>query len=64
MATGKMSMTVIDLRYDGEEKSSPQAFVVTGATNMIRHRIGEYLSADQVQSLIRASVNVTIKPNK
>jgi hypothetical protein len=64
MATGRMSITVIDLRYDGEDKSNPQSFIVTGATNIIRHRIGEYVSADQVQSLIRASVNVTIKPNK
>ena len=64
MAAGKQSMTVTDLRYDGEPKGNPQAFVVKGATNILTHRIGEYLSQTQVQRLIRNGVRVSVSPNR
>jgi hypothetical protein len=57
-------MTVIDLRYDGEDKNNPQAFVVKGATNILSFRIGEYLCVDDVQGLIKSGVRVQVVPNK
>jgi hypothetical protein len=62
MPAGRQTMTVIDLRYDGEDKNNPQAFVVKGATNIITYRITQYLSAREVQGLIRNGVRVTVVP--
>jgi len=57
----KEKLVLIDLRRINVYIGDPEAFKIKKAVNTIEYKIGEYLSVDTVNDLIKYQPNMTVE---